>query len=76
MENDEVLNCVGMDCPSLIAKTVQKMAEMKTGQILEIVTDNPDIKEDIHVWCRKTGNEFISVEEMEGKTRVKVRKGF
>jgi TusA-related sulfurtransferase len=55
-------------------KTAEKIKELKTGQVLEVVSDDEGIKEDMPAWCRRTGNEFLKIEERNGEYRVYVKK--
>ena len=74
MKVDETLDCVGLYCPMPIVHTVKKMKELKTGQVLEVLSDDEGIKEDMPSWCKTTGNEFLGIEEEKGGYRVFVRK--
>ena len=58
MKADQTLDCVGLYCPMPIVKTAQKIKEMKTGEVLEIVADDKGIKHDMPAWCQATGNEY------------------
>ncbi len=57
-----------------IVKTAEKMKEMKPGEVLKIVSDDPGVKEDMPAWCKSTGNELVGIEESDGEYRVYVRK--
>ena len=74
MKADAMLDCVGLSCPMPIIKTAEKIKELQTGQVLEILADDKGIKTDIPAWCRKTGNEFLGVDEEDGEYRVYVKK--
>jgi TusA-related sulfurtransferase len=74
MEADSTLDCVGLYCPMPIAQTANKMKDMETGQVLEILADDAGIKEDMPAWCKVTGNECLGIEEDGGQYRVYVRK--
>lgn len=74
MEGDEVLDCLGLYCPMPIVETSRKIKEMEEGEILEIVADDPGIKQDMPSWCAKTGHEFLGVVEEGGELHVFVRK--
>lgn len=75
MEADETLDCVGLYCPMPIVKTSQKIKELATGQVLEVLADDKGIKSDMPAWAEKTGNEFLGAEDGErGEIRVYVRK--
>jgi TusA-related sulfurtransferase len=74
MKADSSLDCVGLYCPLPIVKTAQKIKELKTGQVLEVVADDKGIKQDIPAWCKATGHEFLGVEEEGGEIKVYVKK--
>ncbi len=74
MKADETLDCVGLYCPMPIVNTAQKMKGLKSGQVLEVLSDDKGIKEDMPNWCKMTGNEFLSIEEEKGVYHVFVKK--
>ncbi len=74
MKADQSLDCKGFYCPMPIVKTVEKIKEMKQGEILEVVADDVGIKEDMPAWCRATGNEFLGIEEESGEYKVYIKK--
>jgi TusA-related sulfurtransferase len=75
MKADTTLDCVGFYCPMPIVKTAKKIKELAAGQVLEVIADDKGIKSDMPAWAKKTGNEFLGIEEDEsGEIRVYVRK--
>ena len=74
MKADAILDTLGLYCPMPIVKTAKKIKDLKIGQVLEVISDDEGIKEDMPAWCRRTGNEFLRTEEEEGEYRVYVRK--
>ena len=74
MKADETLDCVGLYCPMPIVKTAKKMKELKAGQILEVLSDDKGIKQDMPSWCKTTGNEFLGIQEEGGTYKVLVKK--
>jgi TusA-related sulfurtransferase len=57
-----------------IVKTAQRIKELKTGEVLEIVADDKGIKHDMPAWCQATGNECLGMEEVGGEIKVYVKK--
>jgi len=57
-----------------IVKTAKKIKELKKGEVLEVLSDDEGIKEDMPSWCKTTGNEFLDIQEEDGIYRVFVRK--
>ncbi len=71
---DATLDCVGTYCPMPVVKTTLALEEMKPGQVLELVADDPGVKQDIPNWCKMTGNEFLGMEEQGSEVKLYVRK--
>jgi tRNA 2-thiouridine synthesizing protein A len=74
MEADGKLDCFGLLCPMPIIRTAQKIKEMKKGEVLEVISTDEGIKEDMPAWCRQTGQEFLGLEEEGEVIKVYVRK--
>lgn len=74
MEKDFTLDCFGLLCPMPIIKVAQKIKELKIGQVLELISTDEGIKQDMPAWCKTTGNEFLGIEEDDGQYRVYVKK--
>jgi tRNA 2-thiouridine synthesizing protein A len=74
MKADATVDCFGLLCPMPIIETAKKLKELQPGEVLEVVSTDPGIKEDMPSWCRLTGNEFLGLEEEGELIRVYVRK--
>jgi tRNA 2-thiouridine synthesizing protein A len=74
MNADVKLDCYGLLCPVPIIQTARKIKEMKVGEVLEIVSTDSGIKDDMPAWCRMSGQEFLGAEEDGELIRVYVRK--
>ena len=74
MRADQTLDSFGLLCPMPIIQTAKAIKEMKVGEILEVVSTDKGIKEDMPAWCRQTGQEFLGIEEEGGVFRAYVKK--
>ncbi len=74
MKSDRSLDCMGLYCPMPIVKTAQRIKELKTGEVLEVVADDKGIKLDMPAWCNTTGHECLGMEEKDGEIHVFVKK--
>ncbi len=74
MKADAILDTLGLYCPMPIVKTAEKIKDIEIGQVLEVISDDEGIKEDMPAWCKRTGNECLRIEEREGQYRVYVKK--
>jgi TusA-related sulfurtransferase len=57
-----------------IIQTAKKIKELELGQILEVVSTDAGIKEDMPAWCRQTGQEYLGLEEDGDIYKVYVKK--
>lgn len=74
MQADVTLDCYGLLCPMPIIQTAKKIKELKVGQVLEVMSTDEGIREDMPAWCRQTGQEFLGLEEDGDIYKVYVKK--
>jgi len=74
MTPDDTLDCFGLLCPMPIIKIAEKIKDLSPGQILEITATDEGIRTDLPAWCKRTGHEFLGVEEKNGEYRAYVKK--
>jgi TusA-related sulfurtransferase len=74
MKANQSLDCVGLYCPVPIIKTAERIKQMKTGEVLEVVADDKGIKQDMPAWSQATNHEFLGVEEDGEEIKVYVKK--
>jgi len=60
---DATADLVYRMCPMHLLEPVEMIRDLKTGQVLEIVTDYDGALEDIPAWCAKHGQEFMGIAE-------------
>jgi len=75
----KTLDARGMTCPMPSVKTALKLEEMKVGEVLQVITDDPVSKQDLPVWAKASGNAVLDIKEeiLDGRKAVTiyVRKG-
>jgi TusA-related sulfurtransferase len=64
----------GRVCPLPLFYTKKKIEELKTGEELEILTDDATAKNTIPKWSKEHGHEIIKVEELGSELRMIIRK--
>jgi TusA-related sulfurtransferase len=74
MKADVKLDCFGLLCPMPIIQTAKKIKELRTGEVLEVISTDEGIKGDMPAWCKMTGQEFLGLEQDGEIYRVYVRK--
>jgi TusA-related sulfurtransferase len=74
MTSDETLDCFGLLCPMPIIKISEKIKDLRPGQVLEVIATDEGIRTDLPAWCKRTGHEFLGIEEKDGEFHGFVRK--
>jgi tRNA 2-thiouridine synthesizing protein A len=71
---DKQLDCLGLFCPMPILKVREALKPMGTGQVLEMLSDDPASEADMKSWSSRTGHELLAVEKDGPVFRFLVRK--
>lgn len=70
LEPAKVIDARGLLCPLPVLKTSEAIKEIEIGQLLEVLATDPGSKPDLSAWARITGNEIVSVEELNENPKV------
>ena len=65
----------GTACPGPLLEAKRAMASVPVNQILEILSSDEGSNEDIPLWAKKVGHEYLGNIEEAGYWRVFVRRG-
>ncbi len=69
------LDACGKACPMPIVLIFKGMNKLALNDTLVVTADDLAFGADVRAWCRKTGNELVSINQLEdGITRVTIRK--
>jgi len=71
---DRQIDCTGLFCPMPIVKTREAMAQMRAGEVLEMLSDDPASDPDMRSWARNTGHELLVVTRNGAVYRFVIRK--
>lgn len=70
------LDVTGALCPLPILLSAREMRKLQPGDLLEVVGDDPGIREDMPVWCERAGHRLLEMaEDGDGRVRSLVEKG-
>ena len=59
---DARLDTLGLLCPMPIVLTARRIKELTVGQVLEVISDDEGIKNDLPAWCETAGHELLSLD--------------
>jgi tRNA 2-thiouridine synthesizing protein A len=71
---DKTLDCLGLFCPEPVFKTRMQLDEMKVGETLEVVADDPAAKSDIENLAKNLGQEILESYQEGEVTRILLKK--
>jgi tRNA 2-thiouridine synthesizing protein A len=69
------LDCSGLLCPLPVYKAALALNQLKTGDLLRLVTTDPGALRDVPAMARQRGDTLLSVEETEGRQVFHLKKG-
>jgi tRNA 2-thiouridine synthesizing protein A len=76
LEPAHVVDARGSACPGPLLEAKKGIGGVKVGDVLEVRSSDPGTRNDIPVWARKVGHEFLgALETDEGYDRLFVRRG-
>ena len=73
-ELKKMLDTIGLYCPEPLFRLRTAIDELKEGEILEMLADDPAAEEDVKRWAKRTGNEILSFEKDGYILKFKIRK--
>jgi tRNA 2-thiouridine synthesizing protein A len=65
----------GSACPGPLLDAKRAMAEVPMGGILEVMSSDTGTSEDIPLWSKKVGHEYLGSVEEAGYWRLFVKRG-
>jgi tRNA 2-thiouridine synthesizing protein A len=71
---DKKLDCLGLFCPEPVFKTRMQLDDMKIGETLEILADDPAAKSDIENLADNLGQEILKSVQEGDVTRIILKK--
>jgi TusA-related sulfurtransferase len=71
---DKVLDCLGLYCPEPVFRTRMELDEMKVGEILEVMADDPAAEEDIRSLVKNLEQKIVAVQKEGNSVRILIKK--
>lgn len=71
---DRTLDCLGLYCPEPVYRTRMELDNMKVGETLEILADDPASETDLPTLVKRLEQEVLEVKKEGNIIRVLVKK--
>jgi tRNA 2-thiouridine synthesizing protein A len=65
-----VVDARGSACPGPLLEAKKGIGKVKVGEILEVLSNDPGTKNDIPVWAKKVGHEYLGHVAAAGYDRL------
>jgi tRNA 2-thiouridine synthesizing protein A len=72
---DKSVDARGTACPGPLLAAKKAIAEITSGQIMEILSADEGTKKDIPKWATKKGHEYLGTIEDSGYFKIYMKKG-
>lgn len=69
-----LLNLEGLLCPIPVVKMSQAIKKIEIGEVVVATATDPGVMMDIPAWCASTGNDLVSMEEIDGVFKFEVKR--
>lgn len=71
----EILDCRHLLCPLPVIRVQDRVATLRPGDVLESVSTDPGVLQDIPAWCRINGHKVIETRARDGEYHVIIEVG-
>ena len=71
---DKVVDARGTSCPGPILAAKKSIAEVKVGEVMEVLATDTGTQKDIPAWAKKMGHQYLGVVEEAGYWKLYVKR--
>ena len=71
---DKVVDARGTACPGPLMATKKALGEMKSGELVEVLSSDGGTKRDVPMWAERKGFEYLGDILEDGYFRLYIRK--
>lgn len=72
---DKTVDARGTACPGPLLEAKRGMADVPVGGVMEVMSSDSGTNEDIPLWAKKVGHQFLGNIEEAGFWRLFVKRG-
>ena len=69
----KIIDAKGLCCPAPVVKMAKEWRKAKPGDILEVISTDPEVKVNAKAWAECTGNKIIGITEKKGIISVLIK---
>lgn len=72
---NRVVDARGTACPGPLLEARRAMADVPNGEVMEVISSDPSSNQDIPLWAKKAGHEYLGAIEYAGYWGIFVKSG-
>ena len=70
------IDALGKKCPIPIIMLADRIRDVRIGQLIAVLADDPAAKADLPAWCALKSQEFVQADELENGWSFLVRRSY
>jgi len=70
------IDALGKKCPIPIIMLADRIRDVRIGQLIAVLADDPAAKSDLPAWCALKSQEFVRTDELENGWSFLVRRSY
>jgi len=75
LEVAKTVDARGTACPGPLLEAKRSIGKVPKGKIMEVLSSDEGTNNDIPLWCKKVGHNFLGMVEEAGYWRLYLRRG-
>ena len=72
---DQVVDARGTACPGPLLEAKRGMTKVSRGGVMEVLSSDEGTNDDIPLWCKKVGHEYLGNIVEPGHWRLFIKRG-
>ncbi|MDH5634634.1 MAG: sulfurtransferase TusA [Candidatus Bathyarchaeota archaeon] len=71
---NRTLDCLGLYCPEPVFRVRMELDNMKEGEVLEVLADDPAAEEDVKSLCKRLEQQLLNLSKQGTTLRFLIKK--
>ena len=74
IQSANTVDARGSACPGPLLEAKKGIGKVKVGEVLEVLSNDAGTREDLPIWAKKVGHEFMGVMPADGYDRLFIKR--
>ena len=73
-QSSSTVDARGSACPGPLLEAKKGIGKVKVGEVLEVLSNDEGTREDLPIWAKKVGHEFMGILPSDGYDRLFIKR--